>query len=271
MKQFIYILFSLSIMFLVSCEKLDTTAPETNDLLTVSFKTQVVTGYIPTKAFSDEVLDNLPFEYPTELMLYNWQTKQSYKVDLTTENTVSLQKGEYYVQATVGKYDDCHVTSQKTIPLYAGTGSVTINGVKKTFCGTINITDEKTYTIDLHIGGLIVACEKNTVSYFKYEDFAGTCPVGVNLKNDNCFETNNYYYYILALSSELLEKGGAVYKYVGVEMGETEKNEKTYKKLYVTAGGEKSVLGKYYLFTTNEKDYREFDFSTSSWTSGGTI
>lgn len=270
MKKFIAIIFLLSAAIFSSCEKLATEMSETSDFVEVSFKPQIVSGYIPTKTFSDEVLDNLPFDYPKEIKLYG-ANNQIYTVDLTTTNTISLQKGKYYIQASVGCFDDCHITSQKSIPLIAGTQTITINGIKRHLCGEITITDAKSYTIDLTMAGFVVACDKNEVSYFKYEDYASGCTIGVSLKNSNCFESGNYYYYILALSSELLEKGSSVYKYAGIEMGATDKNEKTYKTLYVTAGGDKSVLGKYYIFTPNENNYREFDFSTSNWTNGGTI
>ena len=268
MKKFIVVLLANFALMFSSCQKLETPAVE-GDMVEASFTLSVVNGYIPTRSISDEVLSNLPYVYPTTITFYGGSTGK-YVLDLTKGNTISLQKGTYQVEATVGEFSDENILSQTCVPLTTGFQKHSNSGSSfYTLVNTIEIDESKTYNIELHIAGFIVACKKNEVSYFKWEQICDTSRQGKNLTDKNRFETENYYYYILSMCKTILINGDYHFTRFGVELGETEKNEKTYKAMQVSAGGDRNVVGKYFLYLPTENSFREFGFSVGNWENGG--
>ena len=167
MKKFIFVLLVIFTLMFSSCQKLETPGVE-GDMVEATFTLSVVNGYIPTKGLSDEVLNNLPYDYPTQITFYGGSTGK-YVLDLTKGNTISLQKGTYYLEATSGKFSDENIFSQTCVPLAAGFGSVRIGSNTYTMVQSFEITESKTYTMGLIIAGFIIACDKNEVSHCKWE------------------------------------------------------------------------------------------------------
>ena len=267
MKRFIFVLLAIFALMFSSCQKIETPGVE-SDMVEATFTLSVVNGYIPTKGLSDEVLNNLPYDYPTQITFYGGSTGK-YVLDLTKGNTISLQKGTYYLEATSGKFSDENIFSQTCVPLAAGFGSIRIGSNTYTMVQSFEITESKAYNIELKIAGFIIACDKNEVSHFKWEQICDTSQRGKNLKETNRFETENYYYYILSMPKTILANGDNRFTRFGVELGETEKNEKTYKEMAVSAGGDRNVVGKYFLYLPVENSFREFGFSVGNWENGG--
>ena len=260
MKKFFALLFSLVLISSAfSCTK---SAPEVlDDVVAVSFSPRITSGYIPTKSFVDEVLNNLPLNYPTKLYLRNKDKDgKDYYIDLASNSTVSVQKGEYYVDASIGVDDVYSVATRRTVPLTTGTPGKAIG--ENALSQLISIDEAKTYIVELSIAGFIVACNKDEASYFK-----------LNGHDTNCFETDKYFYYIIAPSSSFLKKGDLAYTYITFELGETDAYEKTQKDFYVTTGGYNSVVGKYFLINSVENNFRQFSFSLPNpeWENGGTL
>lgn len=267
MRQFLFVLATIFTLSLCSCQKFEMDYPQ-DDVVEITLTTSVVNGYIPTRGFDDEILNSLPYVYPTTITFYGSGGK--YVLDLTKGNTISLQKGEYYVQAFSGNISEENILSQKCVPLVSGFGNVrsgTYGDIS--LSTTMQITESKTYNLELYIAGFIVACDKHEVSYFKWEQVCDSSQKGKMLKDTDRFETENYYYYILSMSKTCLLAAQTRYTEFGVELGATEKNEKTYKSMRATRGGDYNVVGKYYLFNPNENCFREFSFSVGAWENGG--
>lgn len=270
MKKIIAIIAFISCLIFCSCEKL-IVAYSDSDTVEVSFSTSVISGYIPTRGFADEVLDNLPYVEPP-IQIYNPNTKETITLDLSVCNTVSLAKGTYYISATAGSFYGTKVKSQTCVPLVAALDNPKINNVSKPFFKAIEITEAKNYNIELQMAGFVVACPKDQASYLKYEHICDSADEGKNLMGDNLLETQNYYYYIIALSQEVLTTGN-LYCNVGFQTGELGNYAKTYKKIYASAHIEKyRVLGKYFIFNPKAQEVNEFGVTIpNNWENGGSI
>lgn len=247
MKKLITLLF---LPLFLACQK--ETAPE-DDMVTVSFLPQIESGNILTRSqFSDEVLDNLEYLMPKYIYLYSskdgmWSDSPQYTLNIEENNQFSIQKGNYILEASSGKYEQCNPSVNTGIPLVAGWETVSKyfpSGSDPRYhyrVRRITIDESRQYDLPLYISGILFACKKSDASYFKYGNYS-------------CQETENYYYYIITL--------GLAYEShkFSFGMGETENYEKT----TITDTWKKEDCGKYYILRPNEKEFHSFNISINN-------
>ena len=244
MNRFFYLITVIAIF--VSCSKIEDCS--NTDIVEVSFSAKIIQGNILTKSFSNEVLDNLEYDYPKIITLTGTTAtgvNKSYTFDLTTGNTFSVQKGTYTVKGDCG-YNTC-VYAYKKVPLMVKNGGY-----------QIEISDSKNYVIELSMAGFILAAPKENASYLKYRYGKDD-----NFTTAYLLETENYFYYIFAFGGTALYSDSNVS--IELELGETETTEKynTRNRYYVS-----KHLGKYFIFYSPERDMRMFDFSSADWSLG---
>ena len=253
MKKFAIFLLVLVAVF-TSCEKLVLDA--VSDEVTVSFATVVESGNILTKAsFSDEVINNLQYNYPKIIKLYGEDNDRYYELDLSADNTFSVQKGLYTLCCTTGEYDSsCKWKPNETVPLTVKRDAAVQSPKYGFYTGyRITITESKEYSVPLLINAFIVASEKSKVSYLK-----------ANGSTSYLHTTENYYYYILAYPMNII---GTSYvpANVTVELGGTDEYETT---TITKVTKNEDVLGKYFIYSPNANENRTFDFAVGGWSNG---
>lgn len=262
MKKLIVLLF---LPLFLACQK--EMAPE-DDMVTVSFLPQIESGNILTRSqFSDEVLDNLEYDIPKIIRL--WNSEKSYTLDLSKDTKFSIQKGSYHLQARTGKYTTCNPKANGSVPLASGFSRMGDDWDGYTYMiSSITINESAEYVIPLKIAGIIFACNKQDASSFTWFYKHNNGNTSHDVAEQILLETENYYYYIITLGeSWYINPGSTVSGWadtIGVRLGETETNESS----EYTIEGRSFNCGKYFIVKPKEKAMRSFNFSIGEWESG---